>query len=132
MSLAGALFLLIYGGMRFLAAWRGQYRLSDTSGQARLWPVLLTGFALTWLNPHVYLDTLGLIGAVSTQYSEINQKTAFGVAAMASSFVFFFSLGYGARLLSPVMQTARAWRVLDVLIGIVMWLISAGLVMSVV
>ncbi len=132
MALAGALFLLIYGAMRFFAAWRGQYLVIDMGGQVRLWPVLLTGSALTWLNPHVYLDTLGLIGAVSTQYPEINQKTAFGLAAMTSSFVFFFSLGYGARLLSPIMQTARAWRVLEVLIGVVMWLISAGLVMSVV
>ena len=69
------------------------------------------------------------IGAVSTQYLGA-EKLAFGIAAATSSFVFFFGLGYGARLLAPIMQTPSTWRVLDVLIGGVMWMIAIGLVVS--
>lgn len=123
MSYAGAAFLLAYGLIRFKAAWVGGQEL-DVSGQAQpLAAAVLTCLALTWLNPHVYLDTLGLLGAVSTQYDWGPEKTAFGIAAVFSSFTFFFGLGYGARLLTPIMQSARAWQILDVLIGCVMiWL----------
>lgn len=132
MALGGAAFLVFYGLSRFWAAYKGDgASLNDTSKSVGLWPTLLTGFALTWLNPHVYLDTLGLIGAVSSQYSDTGQKLVFGLAAAASSFVFFFTLGYGARLLAPIMQTARAWQVLDVLIGCIMLLIALGLLRSV-
>ena len=93
----------------------------------RVSSALATGAAFTWLNPHVYLDTLGLVGAVSTQYVETAPKTAFGIGAVTASFVFFFALGYGARLLAPIMQSARAWRVLDVLIGLVMWALAVKL-----
>jgi len=87
---------------------------------------IATAAAFTWLNPHVYLDTLGLIGAISTQFDG-SARTAFGMGAVVSSFVFFFGLAYGARLLAPVMQSARAWRILDVIIGVVMLLLAAKL-----
>lgn len=128
MAWGGAVFLLVYGAMRFRAAWSGIYTLHLAGQGAGLWATLATGAAFTWLNPHVYLDTVGLVGAVSTQYTDPGQKAAFGVGAVLASFVFFFSLGYGARLLAPVMQSARAWRRLDVLIGIVMWALAAKLV----
>jgi L-lysine exporter family protein LysE/ArgO len=129
MSLLGAAFLFVYGGLRFYAAWVGDYAMElDGVGMA-LRPALGVVFACTWLNPHVYLDTLALIGAVSTQY-EGSLKVAFGAAAVLASFVFFFGLGYGARILAPIMQTPFTWRVLDVLIGGVMWMIAAGLVLS--
>ena len=131
MALAGAGFLLVYGGLRFHAAWRGEYHPAGMAGTSRLWPTLLTAAALTWLNPHVYLDTLGLIGAVSTGFAGAAQKLVFALAAIAASFSFFFALGYGARLLQPIMQTANAWRLFDLLVGITMWLIAAGLVVSV-
>ena len=124
MAVGGALFLLAYGAMRFRAAWQGDYAMQLTGQSAGLWATLATGAAFTWLNPHVYLDTLGLVGAVSTQYTEPALKAAFGIGAVTSSFVFFFSLGYGARLLAPIMQSASAWRRLDVLIGIVMWALA--------
>lgn len=95
---------------------------------AGLWATLATGAAFTWLNPHVYLDTLGLIGAISTQYDVSIDRYVFGIGAVLSSYVFFFSLGYGARLLAPVMQSARAWRILDVLIGLVMWALAIKLI----
>ena len=75
---------------------------------------------------HVYLDTVVLLGSVSTQFSE--QIIYFKGSAMAASFVFFFALGSGARLLRPVFALARAWRVFDFLIGCVMWAIALRLV----
>ena len=127
MAWGGAAFLLIYGATRFWAAWRGTYAMQLAGQSAGLWATLATGAAFTWLNPHVYLDTLGLVGAVSTQYTDVAEKTAFGIGAVTSSFVFFFSLGYGARLLAPVMQSARAWRIFDVLIGVIMWALAIKL-----
>lgn len=127
MAWGGAAFLIVYGALRFRAAWQGQYAMQLAGKSNGLWATLATGAAFTWLNPHVYLDTLGLVGAVSTQYIDSAEKTAFGIGAVIASFVFFFGLGYGARLLAPVMQSARAWRVLDVLIGLVMWALAAKL-----
>lgn len=131
MALAGALFLLVYGGMRFWAAWLGNYNMVLDGKSASLWATLLTGAAFTWLNPHVYLDTLGLVGAVSTQFEGSSLKWAFGAGAVSASFVFFFGLGYGARLLAPVMQSARSWRILDIGIGGVMWALALKLLLSV-
>jgi len=129
MALAGAAFLLVYGAMRFRAAIRGDDALHLGGLAAPLWPTLATAAAFTWLNPHVYLDTLGLIGAVSTQFAGV-AKLSFGFGAVAASFVFFFSLGYGARLLAPLMQSVRAWRILDLGIGATMWTLAAGLILS--
>ncbi|NOX73997.1 MAG: amino acid transporter [Alphaproteobacteria bacterium] len=132
MAMGGAVFLIFYGASRFWAAFKGNHDLGRAKGAgAGLWPTLLMGLALTWLNPHVYLDTLGLIGAVSSQYIAPLEKLVFGLAAISASFVFFFSLGYGARFLAPVMQTVRAWRILDALIGVVMLMIAFGLVTSI-
>jgi L-lysine exporter family protein LysE/ArgO len=130
MSLAGAAFLLAYGASRFLAAYRGDYRLVISGKSAGLWASLAVGAAFTWLNPHVYLDTLGLIGAISTRFEGLPARLAFGLGAVSASFVFFFSLGYGARLLAPVMQSTRAWRLLDLGIGAVMWALAAGLIVG--
>ena len=127
MALGGAAFLIVYGATRLYAAWIGDYAMQTEGKSAALWPTLAVAAALTWLNPHVYLDTLGLIGAISTQYTETPEKLAFGLAATTASFVFFFSLGYGARLLAPFMKSHHTWRVLDVIIGTVMFAIAAGL-----
>lgn len=130
MALAGAAFLLVYGAKRLWAAWKGDYAMTLAGKSAALWPTLAVGAALTWLNPHVYLDTLGLIGAISTQFPDPTEKLAFGIGAVTSSFVFFFGLGYGARLLAPIMQSTRAWRILDVIIAVVMWILAAGLLLK--
>ena len=127
MALAGAAFLFVYGLQRLIAAWRGDYALHLAGGTKPLWPTLATAAAFTWLNPHVYLDTLGLVGAISTDFDDTGRKTAFGAGAVTASFVFFFGLGYGARLLAPVMQSARSWRVLDTVIGLVMWALAVKL-----
>ncbi|WP_068305703.1 LysE/ArgO family amino acid transporter [Pararhodobacter sp. CCB-MM2] len=125
----GVAFLLVYGALRFRAALRGGEALA--AGQAQAVPlkrIVLTCLALTWLNPHVYLDTLALLGALSAQYSPM--EAVFGIGAVIASFCFFAALGYGARLLAPVLAKPRAWVVVEALIGLVMWMIAASLVMQ--
>lgn len=129
MALAGAAFLLVYGALRLRAAWRGDYALALSGRSAALGPTLAMGAAFTWLNPHVYLDTLGLVGAVSTQFQGA-ERLAFGTGAVSASFVFFAALGYGARLLAPVMQSPAAWRRLDLGIALVMWALAAMLLLG--
>ncbi len=128
MGLGGAGFLLVYGALRLRAARIGNYAMEISGVSRGLWPTLAIGAAFTWANPHVYLDTLGLIGAISTGYGGFAAKLAFGGGAVTSSFVFFFGLGYGARFLAPIMSSPRAWRWLDIGIGLVMWIIAAGLI----
>jgi L-lysine exporter family protein LysE/ArgO len=132
MSLAGAAFLVAYGVTRLRAAWIGGHRLTPTGEAQSLKRTLLLAAAFTWANPHVYLDTLGLIGAVSTGFAPGGPQLAFGLGAVSASFVFFFGLGYGARLLAPLMRSARAWQILDALIGVTMLAIAAKLVLGVV
>lgn len=127
MAVAGAAFLVVYGLLRLRAAWRGHGALDPGGQTPTLTATLGAAGAFTWLNPHVYLDTVGLIGAVSTQFGGA-ARLAFGTGAVAASFVFFFSLGYGARGLAPLLRTRRAWRVLDAGIGLVMWALAAKLV----
>jgi len=126
MRYGGAIFLTWYGLRSLQSAWRGGSAMEAAEGQrASLRSVLLTVLAFTWLNPHVYLDTVVLIGSISAQYDD---RLAFAVGAMVSSFVFFFSLGYGAGVLSPIFARQRAWQVLDVLIGVIMLAIALKLV----
>lgn len=130
MAIAGAAFLIGYAILRLRAAVRGDYRLVLEGQSPGLTATLLTGAAFTWLNPHVYLDTLGLVGAVSTQFTD-EAKVAFGGGAVLASFVFFLSLGYGARWLAPVMQSPRAWLRLDLLIAATMGILASSLIRSV-
>ena len=128
-ALAGTAFLLVYGALRARAAWLGGHALDGAETTQGLRAALLTCLAFTWLNPHVYLDTLALLGAISTAF-EGPARLAFGVGAVTASFTFFFGLGYGARLLAPVMRSPRAWRWLDAGIALVMWALAAGLLAS--
>ena len=125
MRYGGAGFLIWYGGQSLTRAWRGGSAMQVTgSGGGGLRATLVTVLALTWLNPHVYLDTVVLIGSVSAQYGD---RLSFGIGAVTASFVFFFGLGYGARLLLPFFIRPRAWQVLDAVIGLTMWAIAAKL-----
>ncbi|SLN27104.1 Arginine exporter protein ArgO [Pseudoruegeria aquimaris] len=125
----GALFLLGYGALAFRAAYRGGAALSagDQPRQS-LAAALTTCLALTWLNPHVYLDTVVLLGSISTQYE--GARLAFGLGAASASFTFFFGLGFGARLLRGFFARPAAWRVLDVVVGATMWAIAASLIIN--
>ena len=122
----GALFLFGYGLLSFYRALRVQQGLEPSAiRSSSAWQSALTCLAFTWLNPHVYLDTVVLLGSVSTQFRD--SIYWFTSGAMTASFVFFFALGYGARLLRPLFADARSWRVLDFLIGIIMWAIALRL-----
>ncbi|WP_170331630.1 LysE/ArgO family amino acid transporter [Ruegeria arenilitoris] len=126
MRYGGAIFLTWYGLRSLQSAWRGGAVMDvGESQRTSLRTALLTVLAFTWLNPHVYLDTVVLIGSISAQYDD---RMGFALGAMFSSFVFFFSLGYGAGILSPVFARPRAWQVLDMIIGIVMLGIAYKLV----
>lgn len=129
MAVAGAAFLMSYGLLRFRAAWIGDYEVQLSGKSASLAATIATAAAFTWLNPHVYLDTVGLIGAISTKFAT-PLHYVYGMGAISASFVFFFSLGYGARLLAPIMTSAKAWRILDVLIGVVMFALAIKLLSS--
>ena len=124
MKWGGGLFLIGYGAMSFYAAFKGGQAMDAQGVAMSLKSALVTCMALTWLNPHVYLDTVALLGAVSAQYAD---KIGFGAGAALASFVFFFSLGYGARLLAPMFARPSAWRILDLIIGVIMWSIAFGL-----
>lgn len=125
---AGAGFLFVYGAMNFRAAYRGGGALQASDAHApSLTKALVTCLLLTWANPHVYLDTVVLLGGLSASYTP---AWAFAAGASFGSFVFFFSLGFGARLLRPVFEAPTAWRILDGLIGLTMWLIALSLILS--
>ena len=126
MTYGGAAFLIWYGWRSFRSAMTPKSLEAASGGAPSLRAAIATCLAFTWLNPHVYLDTLALLGAISAPYQG-DDKWAFGVGAVTASFVFFFMLGYGARLLTPLFAKPSAWRTLDVVIGIVMWAIAASL-----
>ena len=88
---------------------------------------MLTCVALTWLNPHVYLDTVFLLGSVANTHGD--GRWAFAAGAGVASIVWFFGLAYGARLLGGVLSSRRAWRVLDGLIAVVMVALGVSLVL---
>ena len=122
----GVGFLLVYGGLRFRAALRGGEALRPSeAGAASLKSVLGTCLLLTWANPHVYLDTVVLIGSISAQHAP--HQAVFGVAAACASLSFFTALGFGARALAPVFARPSAWVWLEVGVGVTMWAIAAGL-----
>jgi L-lysine exporter family protein LysE/ArgO len=129
MRYAGAAFLLVYAIRSLRSAFAGGNAL-ETKDQATtsLQAALLTCLALTWLNPHVYLDTVVLLGSISTRYA--GWEPAFALGAITASFVFFFSLGYGARLLAPLFAKPVAWRILDGLIALIMASIGVSLLVQ--
>ena len=125
----GAFFLLVYALRSFRSALSSGLGMQVDGGAERSWQrVLLVCLGFTWLNPHVYLDTMMLLGAASTAYP--GARLSFALGAILSSFVFFFSLGYGARLLQPVFARPLAWRWLDAVIGTVMLFIAIVLIVG--
>jgi len=140
---AGALFLLGYGVLAARRALRpsghalvaspasrsaaGPGGATTTATRSRLAPVLLTCLALTWLNPHVYLDTVFLLGLVASGHGEA--RWVFAAGAMLGSILWFFGLAFGARYLSRWLATPRAWRILDALIAVVMIALAVSLVL---
>jgi len=117
-KISGVIFLLGYGLQSLYASVHVSHALT-IEGQVvtSLKKALLLCFGFTWLNPHVYLDTLVLVGMVSTGASS---KLTFAAGAISASFFFFFALGYGARLLRPLFEKPKAWNILDALVGLLM------------
>lgn len=127
----GALYIFGYGMTSFVRAGRPQTMEAAKGSAARLGTAIAACLAFTFLNPHVYLDTVLLIGSLSGRYSGA-ARLAFALGAASASFIWFFGLGYGASLLAPVFADKRAWRVLDLAIGVVMWAIAAKLAIGLV
>jgi L-lysine exporter family protein LysE/ArgO len=128
--IAGAGFLLIYGLLAARRALRPAQSLTTDADGARtpLVTAVLTTLALTWLNPHVYLDTVVLLGSVAGTHGD--DRWWFGLGAGLGSIVWFSALGFGARLLRPVFARPVAWRILDAVIAIVMIALAASLVIG--
>lgn len=139
---AGALFLLGYGLLAARRAWCGgeQLRLDDapatggapdgattaTATRTALAPVLLTVLALTWLNPHVYLDTVLMLGSIAATHGD--DRWLFAAGAIVASILWFTALGFGARYLGRWLRTERSWRILDGIIAVVMIALAISLV----
>lgn len=125
---AGAAFLVAYAALAARRAIRPTAALtaSDTPVKAKRASVVATALALTWLNPHVYLDTVVLLGSIASTHGEY--RWAFGAGAGVASIAWFTALGLGARLLAPVFARPLAWRILDGVIAVVMLAIAVSLV----
>jgi L-lysine exporter family protein LysE/ArgO len=143
---AGAAFLVAYGLLAAKRALRptgqalaiddaeasaesapGGTAASPRATRTRLAPVVLTALALTWLNPHVYLDTVFLLGTVANTHGDL--RWWFAAGAMLASVAWFFGLGFGARYLGRWLATPRAWRILDAVIAVVMIALGISLVL---
>lgn len=129
MRWGGAAFLVIYGARSLRAALTTTEAL-EAGGPAEqsLRAALVTTLLLTWANPHVYLDTVGLIGAVAATYGA--GRWLFGAGALTASVLFFMLLGYGARGLAPVFARPKAWRVLDAVVGVTMLALAVKLALA--
>jgi L-lysine exporter family protein LysE/ArgO len=119
----GVIFLTYYGLLNLYSALTKSHSLEMTNQvNSNIKSIIILTLGFTWLNPHVYLDTVLLLGSISVQYG--NYKYYFVIGAMLASFVFFFSLGYGARLFAPIFQRQLSWKILELIIGITMLIIA--------
>lgn len=127
-SWGGGAFLLWYGLKSFRSAFfrREGMNVEGEGGRTRKQVVLMT-LAITTLNPHVYLDTVVLLGSIGSSFPG-SQRLLFALGAISASFLWFFILSLGAVRLAPLFKRPMTWIVLDILIGIIMWRIAWGLV----
>lgn len=126
--LGGAVFLVWYAIVALRRALNPDAMEIAKKGEGNLKTAIATCLAFTFLNPHVYLDTVLLVGSLSTQFEGDGRKI-YAMGAMLASFVWFFGLGYGARLLAPVFSKPRAWQILDLFIAAVMTMIAVSLLL---
>jgi len=129
-GIGGAIFLFLYGIGSFRSAFRGGSLSADQRVEPSLKTIVLTTLAVTLLNPHVYLDTVILLGSISSQFPPPGHLF-FGAGAVTASFVWFFSLSLGGKLLAPLFSKESAWRILDTLVGITMWAIALSVLKGV-
>ncbi len=126
----GAAFLFTYGLRSFKSVFTS-HSLHAEKGPSKpsLQETLLTLAALGFLNPHVYIDAVLLLGSISAQFESASQPY-FALGAITASWIWFFSLCYGARLLGPLFEKPLAWKVLDTLTGCIMWAIAYSLLFA--
>ncbi|WP_298775953.1 LysE family transporter [uncultured Shewanella sp.] len=120
----GIFFLLGYGALAFKAALNNQYQIGkqNHSNKTKI-AVIITTLAVTLLNPHVYLDTVMILGSVGSQFVA-HEKLAFALGTMLASILWFYSLALGASKLAPWLGKEKVQRVIDISIGCIMWFIA--------
>ena len=123
----GALFLGVYGALAARRALHGESLTATDTAPMTLAAALATCLAFTYVNPHVWLDTVVLLGAIASPLPA-DQRISFGIGATSASFAWFFALGFGARLLRGVFARPVAWKILDATIALVMWAIALSLI----
>jgi L-lysine exporter family protein LysE/ArgO len=127
---AGFVFLVFYGILAARRAFRPEHLDTDSSAaRTSLVSAVLTCVALTWLNPHVYLDTVVLLGSLATPHGDPG-RWFFGLGAVIASTIWFTALGFGARFLAPVFARPIAWRILDAGVAVLMWTLAILLVVQ--
>lgn len=127
-AVLGAVFLFTYGSQSFLSMFRASGALTQsTGGTSNLKRTLMVAIAITFLNPHVYIDTVVILGAIGGKLA-FEQKIAFLLGALTCSFVWFFGVGYGAGFLAPYFAKRRVWQILDFITGLIMYAIAISLV----
>ena len=123
-----SLWLFIYGVLRIKSAFKSNSSIiANNHESSSLIKAISIVSIFTFANPHVYLDTMILIGSISQQFQELN-RVYFALGACSASFVWFFGIAYGAKLLTPMMQKPSHWRILDSLIALIMFFIAFNLV----
>jgi L-lysine exporter family protein LysE/ArgO len=125
----GAAFLIAYGCFAARRAWAASAMALPPSTPLSLHAAVATCLAFTYLNPHCWLDTVVLVGSISSQ-QPAGLRAVFGAGAVSASFVWFFALGYGARLLDGLFKQPLAWKLLDGLIALVMWALAGSLLLG--
>ena len=132
LALAGAVFLAVYGWKALRRALQQNGLLANEDGDGLTWAAAMAqAAAFTLLNPHVYLDTVLLVGSIGAQQPAALQPW-FVAGASSASLFWFCTLGFGARWLAPLFAQPRAWQVLDILIGLTMWVLSGMLIVHLV
>lgn len=126
-SIMASLFLFTYGIMRVKSALDPIGMEINEGDSKSLKATIIAGLAFTYLNPHVYVDTFLLIGGASSRYSG-DEQMIFGIGAASASFVFFFSLGYGAKLMSPILNNPKSWKIIDLIIAAIMFIVSGFII----
>lgn len=129
LALFGAIFLFTYGSRAFISAYHASTQLlaDHQQNKSSLKKAMLITLAITLLNPHVYIDTVVIVGGIGGTLS-FDEKILFLLGALLCSFIWFFGLGYGAGLLSPYFAKRRTWQILDIITGLIMYTIAISLV----
>ena len=127
----GALFLFCYGSKALMDAYKGEMAMEVNNNENKqpVTQVVLTLLAVSFLNPHTYLDTMVIIGSVGAHLAN-GQQIFFIIGATCASLVWFILLCYGARFLSPYFQKREVWRMFNIFIGLTMWAIALSLVLT--